>query len=281
MPARAIASGTISFGLVSIPIKLYTATSSKAVRFSMLHGADKGRLKQSYSCRVCDEPVERRDTVRGYEYTRDNYVVVTDEELKALEKRADRSIEIEEFIPVASVDPVYFERANLLGPAKGGHKAYTLLREAMIESGRVAVGRYLTRGREQLVLLRATPHGLILHSLYYADEVRSFEDLELPDANSVKDQERTLAMQLIDQLSRHSFEPERHEDTYRSALLAAIDQKVAGEPIAAEPPEPREKIVDLVAALKQSLAERDDVARKPPVAKGSKKVSRRRKTGSA
>ena len=284
MPARAIASGTISFGLVTIPIKLYTATSSKTVRFSMLHASDKGRLRQSYACRVCDEPVGRNDTVRGYEHARDQYVVVTDEDLETIEKRGDRALEIEEFVPISQVDPVYFDHANLLGPDKGGLKAYALLRDAMLDSGKVAVGRYRTRGREQLVLIRPTREGLMLHSLFYADEVRSFEDLEIGAAVESKEQERLLANQLIEQLSRKTFEPERYEDTYRRELLEAIDRKVAGEEIVVMPAtEPREKIIDLVAALKQSLADRgeaDGADRKRPLSKGRKKASRR-KSGTA
>jgi len=258
MPARSLASATISFGLVSIPVKVYTATSSKTVHFSMLHATDKGRLKQSYHCRICEAPVGRDETVRGFEYVRDQYVVVTEDELKGLERKSDHSIDIEEFIPISKVDPVYFDHANLIGPDKGGSKAYRLLREAMLESGRVALGRYHTRGRDQLVLIRPTPRGLVLQTLFYADEVRSFDDIDLGDAGELREQELVLAGQLIDQLARESFEPERFSDEYRADLMNAIDRKVAGEPIVAPPTEaPREKIIDLVAALKQSLAARD------------------------
>src|SRR5262245_61082164 len=144
MPARAISSGTISFGLVSIPIKVFTATSSKDVHFSMLHNKDKSRLKQQYICATCGEIVPRNETVKGYEYSRDQYVVVTDEELAGLQKKTDQSIEIEEFVPIAQVDPIYFEKSSLLGPDKGGHKAYQLLLRAMTQTKRVAVGRFST-----------------------------------------------------------------------------------------------------------------------------------------
>src|SRR5258705_860126 len=179
MPARAISSGTISFGLVTIPIKVYTATSGKDVHFSMLHATDKSRLKQQYVCTTCGEIVERGNTVKGYEYSKGQYVVVTDEELQGLQKKSDQSIEIEEFVPIEQVDPIYFEKSNLLGPDKGGQKAYQLLHKAMTETGRVAVGRYSTRGRQQLVLLRPMGAGLAMHGLYYADEVRSFGDIEI------------------------------------------------------------------------------------------------------
>ncbi len=284
MPARAISSATISFGLVSIPIKVYTATSSKAVRFSMLHETDKGRLKQGYTCRKCDEPVERADTVKGYEYVRDRYVVMTEDELKALEQKSDRTIEIEEFIPIEKVDPLYFEKSSLLGPDKGGNKAYRLLRQAMVDSGKVAIGRYHTRGRQQLVLVRPTRDGLILHGLHYADEVRAFDDIEFGDSVELKDGELGLAQQLIEQLSEKHFDPKKYADGYRQAVLEAVDRKVAGEEIVVAPvTEPKEQIIDLVAALKQSLAKKGaapakakKATRKPAVAKGEKRAAKRK-----
>ncbi|MEX2206399.1 MAG: Ku protein [Myxococcota bacterium] len=257
MAARAVSSGTISFGLVSIPIKVFTATSSKDVHFSMLHAKEKSRLKQQYVCATCGEVVPRSDTVKGYEYSRDQYVVVTDDELTAIQRKTDGTIEIEEFVPIAKVDPVYFEKSNLLGPDKGGQKAYQLLHKAMTESGRVAVGRYATRGRQQLVLLRPMGVGLAMHGLYYADEVRSFADIEIDTEIALKDAELELAKQLIDQLSHETFQPGKYEDEYRRAILEAVDRKVAGEEIVAvAPAEQHEQIIDLVAALKKSLAEK-------------------------
>jgi DNA end-binding protein Ku len=281
MPARATSSGTISFGLVSIPIKLYTATGSKTVRFSMLHETDKARLRQKMICGDCGSEVKRDETVRGYEYARDQYVVFAEEELKAIERKSDRSIEIEQFVPIEKVDPIYFEKTNLLGPDKGGHKAYELLCQAMTQAGKVAVGRYASRGREQLVLLRPARGGLLMHGLFYADEVRGFDDVELGDASSIKEGELELANQLIDQLSSDGFDPESYEDDYRRDVLAAIDRKVAGEEVViASKAEPREQIIDLVAALKKSLAETGAAAkagaRKVAKAKGKRKVARRR-----
>lgn len=263
MAARATSSATISFGLVSIPIKVYAATSSKAVRFSMLHEADKSRLKQSYTCRECEEPVPRSETVKGFEYARDQYVVLTEEELKAIEMQSDRTIDIEAFVPLSEVDPVYYEKSNLIGPDKGGNKAYRLLRESMQESQRVAIGRFNTRGRQQLVLLRPTPDGLIMQGLHYADEVRNFEDIDLGDEIELKDNERSLASQLIDQLSLDHFDPELYEDGYRRSVMEAVDRKVAGEEvIVTSASEPKQQIIDIVSALKQSLAEAGD-AREP------------------
>jgi DNA end-binding protein Ku len=282
MPARAISSGTISFGLVSIPIKVFTATSAKDVHFSMLHEKDKSRLKQQYVCATCGEIVERNATVKGYEYSKGQYVVVSDEELQSLQKKTDQSIEIEEFVPIAQVDPIYFEKSNLLGPDKGGHKAYQLLHRAMTQSGRVAVGRYSTRGRQQLVLLRPMGEGLAMHGLFYADEVRNFADIEIDTTIAIKDAELELAKQLIDQLSHDKFQIEKYEDEYRRSILEAVDRKVAGEEIViTQPEEAREQIIDLVAALKKSLADKAKApaaaeaqpARKAARAKGKKAAS--------
>jgi DNA end-binding protein Ku len=293
MAARATSSGTISFGLVSIPVKVYPAARSKSVHFNMLHKTDKSRLKQQYTCATCGEIVPTADRVKGYEYARDQYVVMTDEEIKALETQSDKAIEIEEFIPIDRVDPVYFGNSQLLGPDKGGQKAYQLLNEAMLKMGRVAVGRFNTRGKQQLVLVRPMGRGLTLHALHYADEVRSFDDIEFGDPVSPKKGELDLAEQLIEQLSSERFAPEKYEDSFRQAVLAAVDQKVAGEEVVIAPKaEAKEQIIDLMAALKQSLGERKSGgakkagpkkvpaakarARKPAKAKGTKSGSRKK-----
>ena len=282
MPARATASGNISFGLVSIPVKVYTATKSKTVRFSMLHEADSSRVKQQLVCNSCGEVVERSDTVKGYEYSKGQYVVLQVDELKALERKSDQSIEIEEFIPIDKVDPTYFEKSNLLGPDKGGSKAYRLLHRSMLESGKVALGRFSTRGKQQLVLLRASPGGLTMHGLFYADEVRDFDDVELGDEVEFKQGELDLASQLIGALTNESFEPEKYEDEYRQSVLEVVDRKVAGEEtVLVSEPESREHIIDLVAALKRSLAEKRGQGgseRKAAKAKGPGK-QRRSATG--
>ena len=290
MPARATSSGTISFGLVSIPIKVYPAHSSKSVRFNMLHAKDKGRLKQQYVCSVCGEVVARDETVRGFEHARDQYVVMSEEELKGLEERSDKSIDIEEFLPIERVDPLYFDGANLLGPDKGGQKAYRLLNEAMTTMGQVAVGRFATRGRQQLVLIRPVQRGLVMHGLHYADEVRSFDDIEFGDDVKVKAGELELANQLIEQLGHERFEPGKYEDEYRRAVLEAVDRKVAGEEVVTPPrAEHREQIIDLVAALKKSLEERRGAgeeaeeparARKPAKAKGRTGGAKRKRASS-
>ncbi len=285
MAARAIASGNISFGLVSVPVKLYTATRSKSISFNLLHAKDKSRLRQQYVCAACNEVVERSDMVKGYEYAKNQYAILEEEELRALEKKTDQSIEIEEFVPIAKVDPVYFERAYLLGPDKGGQKAYRLLCEAMARAGKGAIGRFSTRGKQQLVLLRESQGGLILHGLYYADEVSDFSEIDRGEGAPIKEAEIELAVQLIQQLGAEGFEPQKYEDEYRKTVLEVIDQKIAGEQIAVAPAEaPRAQIIDLMEALKASLqAKRGKkveaapaAARKPARAKGSKAPAARK-----
>jgi DNA end-binding protein Ku len=278
MAARALASGTISFGLVSVPVKLYTATQSKNLSFNLLHGKDKSRLKQQYHCATCGEVVERDDMVRGYEYAKDQYAVLTPEELKALDQVSDQSIEIEEFVPIASIDPIYFEKTTLLGPDKGGTKAYRLLREAMAKAGKAAVAKFSTRGRQQLVLLREAQDGLMMHALFYADEVRDFSEVDRGESVTLKPGELDLAVQLIDQLASERFDATRYEDEYRKRALELIEQKVAGEEIVVGPAQPpKGQIIDLMEALKASLASRTGkkeepaapaTARKPARAKG-------------
>ena len=256
MAARATASGTLSFGLVSIPVKFFTAASSEQVRFNMLHEKCKGRLKQQYYCPTDDEIVERADTVKGYEYARGQYVIFTDAELKELETERSGSIEIVEFVPLASVDFVQVEKSYYLGPDKGGDRAYRLLVESMRKKAKVAVARWAGRGKEQLVLVRPYGEdGLVLHQLFYANEIRDFSEVPTGAGFDFKDVERDLADKLIDQLSSDSFEPSKYHDTYSERVHTAVDQKVAGEEISVAPEQPRAQIIDLFEALKKSLAE--------------------------
>lgn len=277
MAARPIASGTISFGLVSVPVKLYSGTQSKSLSFHLLHDKDQSRLRQQYVCATCGEVVDRSAMLKGYEYAKDQYAILTDDELKALERQSDQSIEIEEFVPVTAVDPIYFDKAYLLGPDKGGAKAYRLLREAMARAGKAAVAKFSTRGRQQLVLVREALGGLMMHALFYADEVRDFAEIERGDEVTLKPNEIDLAVQLIDQLASETFDPTRYEDEYRKRALEMIEQKVAGREVAvALAPAPKAQIIDLMEALKASLAARQAQpaeaaavsARKPARAKG-------------
>ena len=255
MAARAIASGTISFGLVSIPIKLYTAASSEQVRFNMLHKKCGGRLKQQMLCPVCEAPVERTDTVKGYEYSKGQYVQFTEEELKTMEAEKTDTLDILEFVPSSTVDFVYIEKTYYLGPDKGGHKAYRLLSEAMERTQKIAVGRHWTRGKEQLVLVRPYKKGLALHHVYYANEVRAFDDVDTGGEQAFKPGEPELADKLIEQLTAERFVPDQYKDEYEDRVRTAVEQKVAGQEIQVAPERPAAQIIDLFEALKRSLDE--------------------------
>jgi DNA end-binding protein Ku len=255
--ARAIAGATVSFGLVSIPVKLFAATQSSAgVSFNLLHKKCNTRLKQQYICPTDNEIVHRDDMVKGYEFAKDQYVTFTPDELKSLEEKATGSIDIAEFVPLAAIDPVYFDRPYYLGPEKGGDKAYLLLAEAMRETGRAALARYAARGKQYLVMLRPTQDGraLVLQQLLYADEVRSLADVPLPDGE-VREPELKLAKQLIDQIASETFDPTQYRDEVRERIQADIEKKVQGQDIseAAEPAAEPARIIDLMAALKASL----------------------------
>jgi DNA end-binding protein Ku len=254
--ARPIAGATISFGLVSIPVRLYPATQSKAgVSFNLLHKKCGSRLKQQYICPRDNEQVSRDDMVKGYEFSKDQYVTFTPDELKALEEKATQSIDIDAFVPLSAIDPIYFERPYYLGPEKGGDKAYRLLTEAMQETGRAALARYAARGKQYLVMLRPSSDGraLILQELLYADEVRPMSEVPLPDGEA-REAELKLAKQLIDQIASETFEPSKYHDEVRERIQADIERKVQGHDIseAAPAPEPA-RIIDLMAALKASL----------------------------
>jgi DNA end-binding protein Ku len=254
--ARPIAGATISFGLVSIPVRLYPATqSSAAISFNLLHKKDGSRLKQQYICPRDGEIVTRDEMVKGYEFAKDQYVTFTAEELKALEEKATQSIDIDSFVPLSAIDPIYFERPYYLGPEKGGDKAYRLLAEAMRESGRAALARYAARGKQYLVMLRPSPDGraLILQELLYADEVRPMSEVPLPEGEA-REAELKLARQLIDQIATETFDPSKYHDEVRERIQADIERKVQGHDISESAPAPEPaRIIDLMAALKASL----------------------------
>jgi len=268
MAARATGSATLSFGLVSIPVKLFTAASSETVRFNMIDPETGDRVKQQLYNPVSEKVVDRNDLVKGYEYAKNQYVTFTDDELKALEGDRSQTVDIVEFVPLDQVDLVYLDRTYYLGPDKGGAKAYKLLSEAMDDTGKVAIGRYHARGREQLVLVRPYHDGgLVLHQVYYADEVRSFDDIDLGEPAEIRDNEKKLAEQLIDQLAVDAFEPEKYRDTYRDRVMQAVEQKVAGEEVTVTSEQPQAQIIDLFEALKASLGESEGKTSGPKKAK--------------
>lgn len=255
MAARAVASATISFGLVSIPVKLFsTAVSSSGIHFNLLHKACGGRVKQQYVCPKDDNVVVPRDEmVKGYEFAKDQFVTFSDEELKTLEEKSTQSVDITEFVPLDKVPPTYFEKSYYLAPDKGGERAYHLLCEAMKKTGKSAVAKYAARGKQYLVVVFPHEEGLLLQQLYYSDEVRPSSEVPVGESD-VKESELNLALQLIAQISKDTFRPEQYEDDVKKRVEAAIEQKVSGKEVTVAGPEPKAQIIDLMAALKASLS---------------------------
>lgn len=254
MPARSIGTATISFGLVSIPTKLYTTTeTSNDISFNMLHGACGSRLKQQYICTKDGEVVERDQMVKGYEYAKGQYVVLSAEELKALDAVATQTIALEEFVPAHAVDPLYLDKAYYLGPDKGGERAYRLLADAMIDSGLVGLASYSARGKEYIVLVRPFQGGLVMHQLRYADEVKAWSEVPIGDLPEIKSNELGLAKQIITQITSETFTPEKYKDSVRGKMLELINKKIEGQEITAAPEMPQGKVIDLMEALKASL----------------------------
>jgi DNA end-binding protein Ku len=256
MPPRAIGSATISFGLVSVPVSLYSASESSAtVSFNMLHKACGSRLKQQYICSKEGTIVEKDDIAKGYEFAKGQYVTFTPEEIKALDEKATNSIDIAEFVPLNSVDRMYLDKVYYLGPDKGGDRAYRLLGEALKVTGRAAVGQYSARGKQHLVLVRPLNGVLVMEQLHYASELKPVDEVPHPET-PVKEVELALARQLIEQSSSEEFRPDNYHDTVRERVLEAIQQKVEGQDITAEAAPPETKIIDLMDALKASLAKK-------------------------
>jgi DNA end-binding protein Ku len=254
MAPRAIASLTVSFGLVSIPVKLFSATeASHAISFNLLHKTDGSRLKQQYICAKEEVVVPREDMAKGYEFAKDQYVMFTPDELKTLEEAGTHSAEISEFVPIASIDPVYFDKAYYLAPDKGGAKPYALFARALRESKRCAIGRWAARGKQYIVMVRPVEDGLVMQQLLYAGEVRSIKDIDIPKSE-VKEAELKLAQQLIEQQSSDAFDPAPYVDDVRTRIDAAIQKKVEGQEITmAEAPEGGGQVIDLMEALRASL----------------------------
>ena len=263
MAARSLATLSLSFGLVSIPVKVYSATeSSSGVSFNLLHNCG-SRLRQQYVCLKEGVVVERADMIKGYEFDKDRYVTFAPAELKALEESARHTIEIISFIPQSAVDPIYYDKAYYLAPDKRGGKPYRLLLEAMRESGRCALARWVWKGKQYVVQVRPGEDGLILQQLLYADEVRSMKDLDIEKAD-IQKPELQLALQLIDQISADSYEPTDFEDEEKKRVLAAIDEKIAGKEIVVNEHEAEPasgQIIDLTEALRASLKSKKPAAK--------------------
>lgn len=256
MAARAMATGTISFGLVSIPVKLYsTVDTTRSIRFNYLTD-DGERVKQQYVRAGDGEPVQRDELVQGYEFAKGQFVLFEKDELKALQATATNEIDIQEFVPVDQVERVYIDKVYFLGPDKGAARSYHLLKEALRKTRRAALAKYAARGKSYLVLLRPMDDGVVMEQLKHADELRSFEDVPL-DHTDVADDELDLAIRIIDQRVSDTFEPDKYEDEVRLRFEEAIAQKVEGKQVAMpKEAEPEAKIIDLMEALKASVGSR-------------------------
>lgn len=284
MSARAIGTANISFGLVSIPVKLFSASdSSSGISFNMLHGKCGSRVKQQYICPKEDNIVVPRDEIRkGYEFAKDQYVLFTNEELKALEEEARQTVEVTEFVPMSQIDPVYFDKAYYLGPDKGGSKAYWLLSETLKRTGRVALAKYAARGKQYLVMLRPMDGGLVMQQLLYADEVRPISEIGL-DRENVQEAELKLATMLVEQRAAERFHPEAYEDEVKKRIQAQLKRKIeTGEEISSAPSPESGEVIDLMEALRRSLGKQAPGPRKSAAAApAERKPARRAVRGAA
>ncbi len=278
MAARAIGSGMISFGMVSILVKMYsTVDTTKNIRFNMLR-KDGARMKQQYVAFTDGKLVEREDRVKGYEFAKGQYVLFTNEEIKAMDAISTNEIQIEEFVPADEISAIYVEKVNFLGPDKGAARSYHLLAEAMRTTGKSALAKYAARGKSYLVMIHPLDEGLIMIQLRHQEEMRSFEDVEIPAAE-IKKEELELAIQLVEQVSSDQFQPEKYGDEVRQHMLELIDRKVNGQEIVVSPEEqPEAKIFDIMEALKASLKKQGDsgksAARKTTKTTSAKKAKR-------
>lgn len=255
--ASTVWKGHIAFGLVSFPVRLYTAARGESISFNQLHKTDHSRIKQVIYCQAEDKPIPRSDIVKGYEYEKDRWVVVEDEEIKKMAPPTAKVMEILEFVKTDEVDPLYFESSYYIAPDEAGEKPYAMLYEAMRRTGYVGVAKVAMHNREHIVIFRPGPAGLVMHTMFYAHEVRKIDEFRT-DTRLASDKEMQLATLLIESLAA-TFEPEKYHDTYRDNIQALIDAKVAGKEVVA-PPEPvAAKVIDIMEALRQSLA----AAKKP------------------
>lgn len=276
--ANTVWKGHLAFGLLSLPVKLYSAARSETVSFNHLHKADNSRVKQVLYCQLEDKPLQRSDIVKGYEYEKDKYVVLEDEEIKKVAPKTAKTMEVLEFVKSADVDPIFYETSYYLAPDEAGEKPYALLFEALLKTGYVGVAKIAMHHREHIVILRPGPHGILLHTMYYRDEIRQLEEFRT-DRSLVKERELELAMTLVKSLEA-PFEPEKYKDEYRENLKVMIKAKVEGKEIVeAARAVPKVPVTDILEALKMSLAQ----AKKPvaSAAVGGESGEKARKTRKA
>src|ERR1041385_5596051 len=255
--ASTVWKGHLTFGLVSFPIRLYSAARSESISFNQLHKADGSRIKQMIYCQAEDKPIPRSEIVKGYEYEKDRYIVIEDEEIKKVAPATAKVMEILEFVKTDDVDPIYLETSYYMAPDEAGEKPYALLFDALKKSGRVGVAKIAMHNREHIVILRPGQQGVLLHTMYYTHEIRQVDEFRT-DLSLVKDKEVALATSLIEALAAE-YEPEKYKDSYRDNLLRMIEAKKQGEEIVATPEPQQAKVVDILEALKASLA----MAKKP------------------
>jgi DNA end-binding protein Ku len=252
---RAFASGQIAFGLVSIPVKLFSATeASEQIRFNMIHRDCGSRIQQQLYCPKDERTIDRSEVAKGYEFAKGQYVLFSDEEIKALEEKATQTIEISEFLPKEAIDPIFFQKANYMSPDKGGERAYALLAKALEQTNRWALAKYAARGKQYLVILRPLGKGLVMQQLFYPNEIRSMDELDLGEP-VIKDMELKMAIQLAEMGANDEFHPEQYRDEVADRTRATIQRKIEGEEItSAEEEQPQAQVIDLMEALKASLS---------------------------
>jgi len=252
--AASVWKGHLTFGLVTIPVRLFSAARSETISFNMLHKEDHSRIKQMVYCQLEDKPISRTDTVKGYEYEKDHYVVVEDDEIKKVAPKTAKVMEILEFVKADQVDPIYMESSYYVAPEEGGEKAYALLFTALKESGYFALAKVAMHNREHIIVMRPGDKGIVSHTMYYQDEIRQVEEFRT-DTSLVKDKELAMAKMLISSLEA-DFEPQKYHDTYRDNLQKLIEAKIEGKKVVETPSEHVAPVIDIMEALKKSLAEK-------------------------
>ncbi len=272
--------GSISFGLVNIPIKMFAATEDRDIHFRYIHNKCKTPIKNERVCPTCNEKVTQNDIVRGYEYEPGHFVIIEDKDIDAVRPTSAKTIEILDFVNLKEIDPIYFEKSYYLSPQEnGGSKAYNLLRQAMNDTGRIAIARITIRDKQSLAVLRVLKNVLVLETIYFPDEVRDMKQIPgIPENASADERELQMAGQLIENLTA-DFEPEKYKDDYREALLTMIHQKIEGEEIVSAPEAPQRNVIDLMAALQASLKKTEEFRREPKTSAGNKKERTGKKAG--
>ena len=279
MALRPLRNATISFGLVSIPVRFFTATKSEDIHFNLLHESCGSRVNRKWWCPHHEKIVDSDELIRGYEISKNKYVTFTDEEIETLETGDNRAVEITEFVDLHEIDPVFFEKAYYLGPSAGGGKTYRLLAQAMKKQDKVAVARWIGGGKEHLVVLRPYEKGLILHTMFYADEVRDFDAIDLEDA-PVRDKEVQLAEMLINELTEKKFDALQFKDEYRNRLLDRIRAKSKGKTIEAEEKDEEKggEVIDIMEALRRSLDKGKSTSKTARARRAPRKTPAKRRT---